>query len=152
MSQSLIAKVESGRIDPAYSKARKILETLESVSREAGLKASDIMHKKVIYVSPDDDVKHAVAKMKKYEISQLPVLRGNDVVGLVSEASILDALMAGKHGKVSDVMQESPAIVNSKTSVQALSTLFRYSPVVLVSKKGRIIGLISKADLIREIV
>jgi len=43
VSQSLIAKVESGRLDPAYGKARKIFETLDAEAGGKGRKASDIM-------------------------------------------------------------------------------------------------------------
>jgi len=56
------------------------------------LKANDIMAKKLIYVNADDKITNAINKMRKHEISQLPVFNKNNVVGLVSETTILDSI------------------------------------------------------------
>ena len=54
VSQSLIAKVESGKIDPSYSKVMKILETLDRIEKEEQVKAKDIMTKDVFWAKNDD--------------------------------------------------------------------------------------------------
>ena len=44
VSQSLIAKIESGRVDPAYSKAKSIISALQREQFSSEKKAKDIMH------------------------------------------------------------------------------------------------------------
>ena len=51
VSQSLIAKVESGRIDPTYTKTKKIFETLNSLEKQKEVKAGDIMAKKIVGIN-----------------------------------------------------------------------------------------------------
>ena len=152
VSQSLIAKIESGRLDPTYTKAQKILAALESLTSGKELKASEIMNKKLLSVKLTDDIKDAIRLMKKYEISQLPVMEGNDVIGTVSEAAILDALISEKRSyKLSEIMKEAPPIISPNTNVSIISNLLKYSPLLIVAERGKIKGLITKSDLIRKV-
>ena len=151
VSQSLIAKIESGRIDPTYTKANKIFAALSDLEKKEEIKAEQIMTNKIISVSSYTSVKDAIGKMKKSEISQLPVIDGNHLIGLVSESSILDALLKSKGQLVKDIMQEAPPIVSKKTSVQVISNLLRHYPIVVVSEEGRLIGLVTKSDLLGKL-
>ncbi len=150
VSQSLIAKIESGRLDPTYSNAKKIFTALGDMQKKEELHAKDVMNQKVISISPHDDIKQTVAKMRKFQISQLPVIDGNSVVGLVSEAGLLDAILGGKSKTVGEIMQESPPIVSKQAGLHAVFALLKYFPVVLVSEKGKLVGLISKADVLAK--
>jgi predicted transcriptional regulator len=60
VSQSLIAKIEAGRVDPSYNRAKKIFEVLESHQRKGWTRASDVMVKEVITASPESSVGDAV--------------------------------------------------------------------------------------------
>lgn len=53
------------------------------------VKASDIMTKKVVTVSPSEDIYDALLKMKKYQIRWLPVMIKNKIIGLLTEKDIL---------------------------------------------------------------
>src|SRR3989344_3507124 len=92
VSQSLIAKIESGKLDPSYSNAKRIFEALSGLSEKEELKAADIMIKKIIYAKPDETVGSVVKKLKSHQISQLPVISKNRVVGLVSESDIINVI------------------------------------------------------------
>lgn len=152
VSQSLIAKVEAGRLDPTYSKAKKIFESIELLSKKHEVKAEQIMEKKIIPVSSSDSIKDVVAKMKKYEISQVPVIDEGKAIGLISEAVLLDAVMGGeKDSDVKDIMQDAPPIVSRESSVDVISSLLRHFPMVLVAEKGNLLGLVTKADLVRNL-
>jgi predicted transcriptional regulator len=149
VSQSLIAKIESGKVDPAYSKAVKLMTTLyQAEERSANLSAQKVMQKKVISVSPETKVAKAVEIMKRHGISQLPIIRQEQAVGLVSEGIILDALLEKKGQLVGDIMQEPPPIVSQNVNMKVVSQLLRYYPIVLVSQKGRVKGVITKADML----
>ncbi|MBI4451806.1 CBS domain-containing protein [Candidatus Woesearchaeota archaeon] len=148
VSQSLIAKIESGRIDPTYTKTQKIFAALSELEKKEETKANQIMTARLISVSPSDSIREAIAKMKKFQISQLPVIDNHKLVGLVSESTILEAMLNSKGNHVEDVMQESPPIVSKTTSVQVVSSLLKHFPMVIVSEGGKLVGLITKSDLL----
>lgn len=148
VSQSLIAKIESGRIDPTYTKTKRIFAALSDLEKKEEVKAEQLMTAKIISVNPDTSIKEAIGKMKKFQISQMPVIDNNKLMGMVSETTILDALMKSKGQNVSEVMQESPPIISKITSVQVISNLLKYYPMVLVSEEGELVGLITKSDLL----
>ena len=151
VSQSIIAKIESGKIDPTFTKTKKIFETLNDLENKEEIKAEELMNKKIVSLTPDDNIKDSVRKMKKFGISQMPVIDNNNVLGLVSESTLLDALMNNKGKNVSDIMEETPPIVSKTTSIQIISNLLRHYPTVLVSENGKLIGLITKADLLSKL-
>jgi len=49
----------------------------------------EIMHRKVISVTPDTIIKEAAHLMAEKKIGSLPVLEGNELVGLVTSTNIL---------------------------------------------------------------
>ncbi|MBI2653268.1 CBS domain-containing protein [Candidatus Woesearchaeota archaeon] len=151
VSQSLIAKIESGRIDPTYTKIKKIFLALSELEKKEEIKAASLMTNRIISISPDVQIKEAISKMKKFDISQLPVIDEHKAIGLVSESTILDALINSKGKLVRDVMQESPPIVSKTTSVQVISNLLKHYPLVLVSEEGKLVGLITKSDLLSKL-
>jgi len=110
------------------------------------------MTSKIISISPSASIKEAINKMKKSQISQLPVIDdSHKTIGLVSESTILDALLNSKGAIVKDVMQESPPIVAKTTSIQVVSSLLKHYPIVLVSEEGKLTGLITKSDLLGKL-
>jgi predicted transcriptional regulator len=151
VSQSLIAKIESGKIDPTFTKTKKIFETLNDLENKEEIKAEELMNKKIISILPSNNIKESIDKMRKSGISQMPVIDNHKVIGLVSESTLLDGLMSKKDKKISDIMEESPPIISKTASTQIISNLLRHYPMVLVSESGKLIGLITKADLLSKL-
>ena len=151
VSQSLIAKIESGKIDPTFTKTKRIFETLAYLEKKEAIKAEEVMNKKVISLSPNENIKDSIAMMKKFNISQMPVIEDHKVVGLISESILLDALMNHKGRNVEDIMDEAPPTVSKIASIQVVSSLLKHYPMVLVSDSGKLIGLITKADLLGKL-
>src|SRR5437016_14588462 len=66
VSQSIIAKIESGTVDPSYSIAKRLVEALEKESIQTSRpRVSEIMSKPVISVSKTQLVRDAVDLMRK---------------------------------------------------------------------------------------
>ena len=151
VSQSLIAKIESARIDPTYTKTKKIFSALSDLEKKEEINAGQLMTTKLISINSGSPIKEAIEKMKKSEISQLPVIDNSKLIGLVSESTILDALLKSKATKVREIMQESPPIVSKTTSIQVVSNLLKHYPLVAVSEEGRLVGLITKSDLLGKL-
>ncbi|MBU0615356.1 MAG: CBS domain-containing protein [Nanoarchaeota archaeon] len=151
VSQSLIAKIESGRLDPTFSNAQKIFQALKDFGKHKELKAKDVMTARIISVGPESTIKNAIDVMRKHSISQLPVIQEEKSVGLVSESVILNAMLEGKGKKVKDIMDDSPPVISRKTSVSVVSSLLQFFPLVLVSDEGILKGLITKSDLLGKV-
>ncbi len=150
VSQSLIAKVEAGRLDPTYSNAVKLFNAINEFEKKTEIKAEEIITPKLITVTPDSTIKGTINKMKKFEISQLPVIQDNKAIGSISESNILDALIENKGELVQDIMGSPPPVVSHDTSVSIVSHLLKFFPMVLVSKKGKMLGVSTKADLLSK--
>jgi predicted transcriptional regulator len=151
ISQSLIAKIESGKIDPTFTKTKRIFETLNDLENKEEIKAEELINKKIISISSNEGIKDSINKMKKSGISQMPVIDDHKLIGLVSESGLLEALMGKKGKNVSDIMEDSPPTVSKTASVKVISNLLRHYPMVLVSESGKLIGLITKADLLSKL-
>ena len=155
VSQSLIAKIESGKLDPTFTKAKQIFRALEELREKEEVKAKQIMNKKVVFVQAQDKVKGIIKIMKKKGISQVPVLKKEKVCGLITESIILKRIMKDPESinilKAEEIMEEVPPIISAKTGLKTLLELLKDSPLVLVAEKGDIKGIISKTDLLDKI-
>ena len=155
VSQSLIAKIEAGKIDPTYTKAKQIFRALEELREKEEIKAKQIMNKKVVFVQANDKIQNIIKIMKKRGISQVPVLKKEKVCGLITERIILKRIMSDPESintlKAEEIMEEVPPIISLKTGLKTLLELLKDSPLVLVAEKGDIKGIISKTDLLDKI-
>jgi predicted transcriptional regulator len=154
VSQSLIAKIEAGNIDPTYSRVQQIFEALDRLSKRKELSANDVMQKNIMTAKPGDRIVEIVKMMHKKAISQVPVVDGKNIVGLVTEKELLDKIGdANVHElKAKDVMISPPPIVNEDTKMSVLTSLIRYYPILIVAKKGELVGVVTKSDLLNKIL
>ncbi|MBT4541144.1 CBS domain-containing protein [Candidatus Woesearchaeota archaeon] len=156
VSQSLIAKIESNMIDPAYSKIKQIFEAINKLQHKKEMKAKDVLNKNIIFLKASDTLKEATQVMKKKNISQLPVIDPKHkevVIGMISEALILDAIMKkiSPDSKVSEIMKDCPPIVAKDAEISMIGNLLKFYPMVIVKEKGKTIGIITKADLLGKV-
>jgi predicted transcriptional regulator len=157
VSQSMIAKIESNRISPSYLKTKAIFDTLESLERRNEMKAKDVSHSKVVGVQVHDAVAKGIRVMREAGFSQLPVFNGSQVVGSLTEKIILDRLFAApkpdelSRQTVEKIMEEAFPTVSEETPLSMVSALLQYAPAVLVSRRGHVQGIITKADLLKVV-
>ena len=57
------------------------------------VKAAEIMSRPVICVEEDDEIEMVIAKMTTHNIIQIPVVRDDKLVGLISRADILSRMI-----------------------------------------------------------
>ncbi len=158
LSQSVIAKIERGSVDPAYGSATRIFGTLErlessetSDNRLLYLTARDVMTVRIISVKPTDRVSKAQRIMTdSNNISQLPVIDENaKLVGSLTEAQVMIQQQL-ETTLVRKIMLEPFAVVSQNTSLSTVRNILLGEPAVLVSdSKSGIAGIITKYDLIR---
>jgi len=154
VSQALIAKIESGQVDPRYSTLKKIMNALEEIERER-VKATIIMTPNVVYANEDEPLLKAITKMIKGAFSQLPVKNSEGkIVGTLDEETVIKSTLNYDPDelqklKVKDVMKPPLPSVPPDASVRMLITLLSESSAVLVvDRGGNVLGIITRSDLL----
>jgi len=93
----------------------------------------------------------AIRQMKTHGISQLPVLdRKGGLHGIISESDLLDYLVNGgsMDHTIESVHTHEVATVTSDTPLEELTSLFGRSNAAVVVDDGRVIGIVTKIDVI----
>lgn len=158
VSQSLIAKLESKKIDPSYTKVKAIFDALEQLQTETEVRAEEMLQSQVIGIQKSDPVSKAVQTMAEYGYSQLPVFDGEHAVGSISEKSIIGKVSAGKDLNqiskrfVGDVMEDAFPQVGEDAPLPLISSLLQVYSAVLISNKGKVVGIVTKADLLKMLL
>lgn len=155
VSQSLIAKLEAGTIDSSYTKVKTIFDVLERLEFKTKVQTEKILHNEVVSVQKCDPISKVVNMMKEHGYSQIPVFDEKQSVGSVSEKAILRQILAGKDlDEISklptgEIMEEAFPQINEDAPLSLITSLLQTYSAVLVSRKGVVIGIITKADLLR---
>lgn len=105
----------------------------------------------LVYVAPSDRVGEALHKMNHYGLSQVPVLEDGRSVGSVREARLMARLLKNRdllNAPVSDVMEAPFPVVNENVEVETAVKYLKSSPAILVEEYGRIIGIITRYDVL----
>jgi predicted transcriptional regulator len=157
VSQAYIARIERGTLDPKLSIVSRITEFLRSSiakrryqGRFRDMTCSEIMAANPATVDARDPALRAVDLMHQHSFSQIPVLRGNSVMGMITEQDIIKDL----HHDLSQMSVQavmapvSPPIVSETTPITDIVPLFQIHQAILVQNQGRLSGIITRADLL----
>jgi predicted transcriptional regulator len=151
VSQPLIARIEGGDVDPRLSTLRRIVEALDEAEGSV-VHAEDLMNTDLVSVSPDDSVREADEKMDEHAVSQLPVLQNGIPLGSISFSDIRHAGGENVGDKaVAEVMSEQFPTVAREDSVDKVSNLLDYYKAVVVTDGGEAVGIITEADIARQL-
>jgi len=106
----------------------------------------------VVTIGPDDALLTAYARFKLYDISQLPVVAHDEIVGLIDESDVLLAAY-GKaqvfRSPVRDFMSTKLETLPPDAPLQALLPVFDAGRVpIVVDGNGRFCGLVTRMDLL----
>jgi len=135
---------------------------------------AEAMNRNVVAVREDDEIALAVRYLSENKISGLPVIDKYDlVIGVVSEADILSAAgmesnftfkdiirsllgepIAGhrKGDKVGDIMSAPAITIREDSDIREAAKILskrRIKRLPVVDDAGRLIGIISRADIIK---
>ena len=118
--------------------------------------AEDIINnhldKPLITVKTEELVSHAIERMKKYKISQIPVEDSSGFVGAVDEADLLRKYIENKdisNLPIKEVMHKPFPIISKSTSIEVISKLIdRDNNAVLVKLNDEAYQIITKYDII----
>ncbi len=154
VSQPLIARIESGSFDPKLSLIKKISRVLDEIEGR-NIVAKRVMNSPVLSVYANTPLKEAAEMMIEREISQMPVLdedaEGDRIVGSITENSIVKALVSKSAGdaKVGDVMEDPFPSIDPEESIRSVLSLLLETQAVLVVENGKLVGIITKQDVMK---
>jgi len=97
LAMTLIKNQVSGA--PVAGKNGKIIGVVSEadIVAKRGKDVKAIMSKKIISVHEETPVEEIAQLMTTHNIKRVPVMRGDDVVGIVSRADIVSAIARGEH-------------------------------------------------------
>jgi cystathionine beta-synthase len=106
----------------------------------------------VITARRTDKVEAVVKKLKEHDISQMPVVdEAGRAIGMIHEYDLLNFLIEGKH-RLSEVVeplvQPLQGAVGPETPIARLREIFNDDNVAVVRDGDRVIGILTKIDLI----
>ncbi len=111
----------------------------------------------LVHTHPNETIAEAVAILREYGVSQMPVVRAEppvvaaEVAGSVSERTLLDAIFAG-HARLTDPVEEHmsdplPTIGASEPVAAAIEALTE-ADALLVHEDGKPVGVLTRGDLL----
>ncbi|GAX02880.1 CBS domain protein [Secundilactobacillus pentosiphilus] len=127
------------------------------------MSVADYMTSKVITVSPDTKVNMAVNVMKDHQIHRLPVIDGNQLVGIVTEGTVREASPSKATSlsiyevnylfnkmTVEDIMEKSVKTISKDAQLEdAISTMRHHDVGVLPVMDGKqVVGIITTNDIL----
>ena len=122
------------------------------------LKAKDIMTKDVVSTKKGTPIYEAVKLLIKNEITGIPVVEDDmTLVGILTEKDVLrlyDSPESGQNQTVNDFMTQPAVYFDENESLTEIcgclrSNIFRRVPV---TSKGKLVGIISRPDVIEYIL
>lgn len=143
------------------------------------MNASEIMSHPVIGIGPDEPIAEAARRMLQHRISGLPVTQGDRLLGIVTEGDLLRRAELGTekrrphwlefvvgpgasageyvaaHGrKVAEVMSQEIVAVDPQAPLESIVGLMEKRRIkrVAVVDEGRLVGIVSRADLMRALL
>lgn len=113
------------------------------------------MHSPVITVSVNENIGKIVKIMWDNGISQVPVVDNSGyVIGTIHERDVVDAFLKYReralHMQAIDIMSEPLPMVSKNSKLSSIVKLLRSEvPAVLVIEGGKLIGIVTRSDLMR---
>ncbi len=134
-------------IDQGFIERQQTGDLRDLIVRRLGDKA-------VITVTPDDTLLTAYTRMRLHEVSQLPVMEDDDIVGIIDESDILLAVYGHENqfrSLVNRYKTSKLEVIAPSATLDSLMPIFRADRVAIVVEDGEFLGLITRVDLINHL-
>ena len=132
---------ERGFLDEEITKAEDVIK--------------DHLDKTLVIVRTEELVSHAIDRMRKFKISQIPVIDITGFVGSVDESDLFQSYVSDKDvadKPIKEVMGKPYPIVQRNASIEEVSRLFtKENQAVLVDLGNGKHHIITKYDIIGSI-
>lgn len=134
---------ENGFLERAWIDMRAI--DVQSAKPDQGL----------VTAKPSDLISDVVGLMKKYNVSQLPVLDGDGrLVGAVTEIDLLNHMLVSNHANhdpaetIIDIVDKNVPVVRPNTSLETLMGIFSQHNAAIIATGDEVQGILTKIDIL----
>ena len=109
------------------------------------------MSRRIVVARLQDSIEHAAKLMERHGFRHLPVLRGNRLVGMISDR---DLRAAGMNASVQDVMTLNPISISPDAAVDEAACTMEVNKIsaLPVVEKNRVVGILTTTGILRAFV
>ncbi len=113
-------------------------------------------HPALVSLAPAAQVRQALGLMSTWGVSQIPVLEDGRSIGTLTEGTLMTRALAQPallDRPVREVMEASLPVVDAGFASDRLAPMLtRELPAALVEQNGKLIGIVSRYDVLREMI
>lgn len=155
VSQSLIAKIEATKVDPTYRTVKKISDSIDKEKLKRSVKINQVMTKKIYLVKSEETLKNTIKLMTDNGISQVPIIHNKTQVGSITDKKIMELIEKSvnverlKNSIIGDLMEDPFPVVSHESPIEITYNLLEFYQAIIVIKKGEIVGIVTKADVLK---
>lgn len=105
----------------------------------------------VVSAKPTDKVREVIGTLKSLGISQLPVLDGGKLRGIVAEVDLLRHLVSGEgtlDSPIATLIESDYATVTPDTKIELLQGVLNDAKLAIATDHEQVVGIVTKIDLI----
>lgn len=127
---------------------------------------SEVMSKKVVACSPDDEVDNVWRLMQSQSFAGLPVVKKDRLVGIITQKDMLESgtdlpTFESKKGsfrsssKISSIMKTTVITVKTSTKIREAAELMiskNIGRIPVKDDKGRLIGIVDREDVAKLLI
>jgi CBS domain-containing protein len=121
------------------------------------MKLKDVMTTQVETVSPETSIAEAAAKMRSLDVGALPVVEGQQLVGMITDRDItIRATAEARDPKTTPVracLSPNPAYGSEEQDLEEAAQLMQEKQIrrlPVLSRDQRLVGIVALADLVAE--
>jgi cystathionine beta-synthase len=134
--------------------------------RAAGRTVGDLLGQRdgglptLVHTHPEETVRQAIAILREYSVSQMPVVKAEppvvlgEVVGSVSERDLLDRVLADAtvlDRLVSDVLAPPLPTIGAGEPIDEAIAALETAPALLVLDRGHPVGIVTRSDVLSSL-
>jgi len=145
-------------VEPASSEGAAIVELRDDSLSDnlwGEARVGDVLAAKprhlIVAAAPTDRVREIIERLKIHEISQMPVLSDGKLIGMITESTLLTHLAAPGHNvedAIAPMINRHITTVSPDIPAGSLLNLFGIGQAVVVVDGDRVLGILTKLDLI----
>lgn len=155
--RTLVVVQAIGRGGDALSILNHCNQQQQQQQRRTAMHVHDVMTAPVRTIHPDAPLQEAAERMRSLDVGPLPVCENNRVIGMITDRDITVRAtaegMPPKLGHVRDVMTKEVICCFEDQDVEEAAQLMKEKQLrrlVVVNRKGRLVGIVSLGDLAVE--
>ena len=119
---------------------RKILCILMAIIMLSGCAVSDYLKGEL----PENQEPYSLLEENNEEVE-------DEIDALIKELTEEEPVDDAGQDRAKDIMEDSPPTITKDASMTVVSDLLKAYPIIVVVEKGKIIGVVTKADILKKV-